>query len=377
MEPTTVIEVLDRLAQADVTLEEADRLIVRLAGRELDALPLVFRRLHDSREPSAVHAAARVLHRWTELPLAAALPPALRALIGERRVPDLNRLAAAALLEALDDPMEDAELVSYLNDPGALKREALALAVRSLVDPFAAINTLESLAHFPIRDVLHTIDDLARLGDPLAIALLVPLAHALNTDIAMSAVAALDAMGAGEALGGLRAVAAAHPDPTVRREAALTAERIGDTKVGGGRAAATPKTGASDPVDADPADVETASGGPADTEPAHVWIGDIGDATVLLITRRSRIDPTTIDALTIRTSYERGIVEYAATERVADGLRSVFAAFEQAGTTLRRIDILASSRHLEAATDRTLETGGGHGYAWAGWRAVLGSPPGE
>lgn len=385
MEPATILGVLDRLAQADVTVEEAERLIDRLAGSELEALPLVFRRLHDAREPSAVHAAARVLQRWIDLPFAPALPPALRALVAEQGVSDLNRLAAAALLEALDDPMDDAELIERLDDPAALKRQALTTAVDALADPFAAINTLEALAHFPLRDVLHTIDDLARLGDPRAIVLLVPLAHALNGDVAISAVAALDALSALGALDtlaaadgatGLQPVAAAHPDPTVRREAEVTADRLGEAGHLGITAAEDRPTAYSGPIaivppaNESPTSDSPASGSSGDV-PAEIWIGELDESAVLIIARPSRIDPATLDVLTIRTKEKRGIVEYAAAERVAGGLDSVRAAFESAGTPMRRIDVEAAFEHLEAATVRTLESGGGRGYAWAAWRPVL------
>ena len=373
VEPKTIAGTLDRLAQADVTVEEAKRLIGRMKGQELDALPLVFRRLHDAHEPAQVHAAALVLRSWSDLPLAAALPPALRTLIAERSVADLNRLAAAALLEAFDDPMDDAELAGLLDDPAALKRAALSTAVQTLGDPFAAMNTLEALAQFPTQDVLRTIDDLARLGDPTAVSLLVPLAHAAEVDIAISAVAALDTLlsrsalttsnggddhetqdaptaqssvGVPEAREGLHAVAEAHPDPSVRHEAGVTRARLA-TKAGVSKAFHS-------------------------LPPVEVWIGDVETGAVLLIARRSAIDPSLYAALTIRTTTEEGIIEYAAVERLPSGPEPVKAAFEESGTQLRVIDPLRAHEHLEASTELTLETGAGKGYAWAAWRAVLG-----
>jgi hypothetical protein len=211
-------------------------------------------------------------------------------------------------------------------------------------------------------------------------------------------------------LPGLQAVAVAHADDSVRREAGLTAERLGraaarptDPSDGSGPVTAAgphaasgrrsdafapePEVGAGTQTQAGDAmaAVDAIAAGeaiaaddtvpPADASAVEAWLADIEDGAVLLLARRSRVDPATLDALTIRTDAQSGIVEYAIAERAADGLRSVHEAFERAGTPLRPIDAAHAAIIMDAATELTLEAGHGHGYAWAGWRAVLGRPP--
>lgn len=355
-------DVLARLADPATTRDGALSEMARLDGRELGALPRVFAALRDGAHPAEIQAAARLLRRWAALPLSDALPAALRAVVAEPRVGDMNKLAAAALLESLGHPLDELELARALADPAELKRSALARLLEASARPHALAHALERIEALPVERLLALVDDLTALGRPEATGILAALAHAGDPDVAVSAVAALDALGLPDALGVLPAIARHHADDTVREQAARTMARL----------PAAPQTKGTAPANG------TAAGAaPAGDRPgARAWAQSgptaSGDRVWLL---EAPVDAGgTRDVLTVLLRPGLGIARYALVgdqdEANVAALRSRLA---EGGIGLEAMTPAAARAALEVATAEMLAGRRDRGVAWATWRAVL--PP--
>lgn len=355
-------EVLARLADPATTRDDARVAMAQLDGRELAALPWVFAALRTGDDPARIQAAARLLRRWAALPLADALPAALRAVVAEARVGDLNKLAAAALLESLGHPLDELELARSLADPQALKREALARLVDASARPAALAHALESMADLPVDRLLAIVDDLVALGRPEARPILAALAHAGDPDVAVSAVAALDALGAPDELGALPAVARHHADATVRRQAARTMARLPAPRPSRPHGAVN---GAGEPPAAGARSLARAW---AQDEP-----GTSGDRVWLVATPPDARGAC--EVLTVLLRPGAGIARYALVgDQDGAAVEALRARMAEGGVALVEASPDAAHAALEAATGETLAAGGDRGVAWAAWRAVLPPP---
>jgi len=359
-------DVLARLADPATTRDDALAQMARLDGRELGALPHVFAALRAGEHPADIQAAARLLRRWAALPLADALPAALRAVVAEALVGDMNKLAAAALLESLGHPLDELELARSLRDSAALMRDALARLLEASARPPALAHALESIEAMPVDRQLALVDDLTTLGRPEATSILAALAHAGDPDVAVSAVAALDVLGLPDALGALPAIARHHADATVREQAARTMARLPIASRPAGRAEANgafdqPPTGA------------TSTG---DLSAARVWAqvgpGTAGDRVWLVAAppdaRGAR------DVLTVLLRPGAGIAHYVLVgDQDEDAVATLRVRLAEGGVELEAASPAAARAALEAATAEMLAGRRDRGVAWATWRAVL--PP--
>jgi hypothetical protein len=343
MDQPTAGDVLARLSDPATSQAEAEALMAGLDGREAESALPVFSLLHDARDEAELHAAVRLLARWADRPVAQALRPALAALVAEPGVGDLNRLAAADLLSAYGQPVDRVDLAARLNDPVALAQGAVKSALAAVGDPLALVNFLDALQREPQSLVLRLIDDLATLGDRRAVAVLVPLAQTPDADLAASAVVALDALGAAEAVDMLVTVASAHPDETVRRQADLVVRRLADHR---------PRR----------------AGGPL--AEAFLSPPDARGGQYVVLLRR---DEGRTGMLTLYHTPDAGVVQYAAAGLVdvADQA-SLFDRLEAAGQPLSPASAAEAERVLEAAALRTLAAGGSEAIGYAAWPWVLG-----
>ena len=117
----------------------------------------MFSRLHDTTDESELHATIALLSRWSDRPVAEALPKALRTMIAEPGVRDLNKLGAADLLRALGQPVDDEALLASLEDPSALAARALRLAVAASQRPPALANALDAVSKMPTAHIVSLI----------------------------------------------------------------------------------------------------------------------------------------------------------------------------------------------------------------------------
>lgn len=351
MRDAEIDRLLDRLARPGMSLAEAETLIGALDGREVQALPAVFRALHDAPTPARLNAAVQILRRWSDRPVAAALPNALRALIGESAVADLNKIAAAGLLAVLGQPIDDRDLAAALDDPGALAAAALADAVAASRSPAVLARFIDAVAGWDERRVVDLCDDLAGLGDPAAGHILGCIACRPDHDVAIAAIAAIDRLAAAGAARLVALVAAAHPDDRVRRQAGLTLRRLGEGRAapGGGRSAA----GA--------ADVPT---------PTRAWLSPDGAARAVVVARP--VGAGDVHDVYTAIAGDEGIVSYAAAERVdARGLAYVVAQLAAGGLPAAPVEVEAAADVLAAASARTMAGDGARAIGFAAWAAWL------
>lgn len=383
-----VDQLLDRLASRALTADEAEALIALLDGQEAAAMPAVFRRLHDAATEQELHAAVRILARWIGRPVAAALPPALRALLTEPAVADLNKLAAADLLRDLGQPVDVDVLAACLRDPDAVAERALAVAVRASRRPPALANALDSIAIMPAPHVRSLIDGLTQLGQAGAAPLLAALTHHPDEDVSVSAVAAIDVLGLAEA-GELLAIAAAqHPSRAVRDQAWLTLERVSGpgfpdispaaegsssgagvvTRAGSGFAG---QPGSSSAGDGEPPD---AGGRPRPLGMVHMSAEDpvTGRFAVLAKAGESSSRGETLyDVLTVHYHDEDGVRQYAAAE-LATGrdIEDLLAELAAAGVPAAREDPETVRDALRRASGRSL-AGGVTALGYLAWPTFL------
>jgi len=342
------------------------------AGCELEALPLVFARLRGASTAEDARAAGQVLARWTDLPLAAAVPPALRTLIAERGVSDLSRLVAAAVLEAYGDAMTDAELVQHLDDPAALERNLLDRALSALRHPAGSIRLAERLQAMPQETVLALADGLA---DPMrhgsgAASLLLALAHSRAFDTAIAGIGALDGYTAIPAsiLDGLETVAMRHPEPGVRRQAEATLGRLPGLPPL--TTAGSPEAGLRALAGGQLADQQGHSGVALMAWPAAAEVDAMASGAMEAVSKPGLEEhDRKHDVLSIRLRAGE-FAEYAlAPDLAGPVLDQLVEAFSARGAPLVGVDPEALRRRLEEASGITLASGGASGTAWAAWRA--------
>ncbi|MEO8083536.1 MAG: hypothetical protein ABI780_06925 [Ardenticatenales bacterium] len=356
MKNREIERLMARLGQPELSLAEAEAMIGELDGREVIALPAVFRTLHDATTPATINAAVQVLRRWVDLPLAAALPNALRALIQEDDVPDLNKIAAAGLLALLGAPLDDLELAEALDDPGTVVAESLADGVAATASPTALVQFLDALVGWSAAALIDLCHDLAALDDAAAGRILGPLALMPDRDVAIAALAAIEQLGARSAIGALQAAVRAHPDDDVRRQAAQTLRRLPAAVV---RAVFPSDTmGTAQPL----ADERIPSGEPS------AWMSGGADRRAVILARRAGAT----DAHDVFTAVvnDSGIATYAAAERVGDeGLAFVRARLAAGGLMVSEVDPIQAEAVLSTAVERTVAAGEAVSVGYAGWWA--------
>lgn len=309
-----VRDLVTRLSDPHLTTEEAVPLLAAFDGHEGEAALPLFGLLHDTVEPAVLHTVSRILSRWSALPVARALVPALEALLGESSVQPLNKMAAAGLLELFGSPVDYAGLAGGLDaeSVGRVGQEALETLLRSGNRPLALSNALERIGEMPEDLVMDLIDDLRRLDDARAEPLLAALSHAADPDVAVAAVAALDALGRPEAQDALLRVSAHHHDSTVRAQARQTLARIGERERTG-VAAGRPKPSPS----------------PAARLTNHGRVGDDQALRLLLMAVADPRHPGLHDVYVAVLDPERGLRSYATAEGLSEaaleGLRERMA----------------------------------------------------
>ncbi len=340
---------LSALSDPSVSLERAETLMAAWDGRELEALPTAFAWLHDAVAEDEIHAVTRLLLRWRDTDAGRVLPRVLRAMVGEAEVGDLNKIAAAGLLAVFGEPLHDADLAAYVQDPGAVKKAAL----RRVLDPrqgrLAIVNTIDHLAEREAEDLLPLIDDLAALGEPMGARLLAPLAHHVDPEIAVSAVAALDQLAAWRAGPAIAAVATNHPDEGVRTQAALTARRLD--------AARPSATAARPPLDG--------------LAIRHARWED--GRSVLLISAPNHDQSGVRELITLHLAPGEIIAESAVLERVAQAsIDEVESTLTEAGARIEDAPIDVATELLERATAHTLRApSSASSMGWLAWRELV------
>jgi len=360
MDHATIDDLLTRLAEPSTTVEAAEAIMARFDGHEVEAALPVFQRLHDATDRRALHAAARLLTRWRDRPVTQALVPALGALLRERAVGDLNKIAAAGVLEAIGQPVDYPALLGQLKDLRAVARESLEAALREADRPYTLANVVDRLAHMPRDQVLAVIDDIVAIEDLRAVPILVALAHLPDADVAVSAIAALDWLEATAAATALARVAGAHADETVRREAERTLERLDRRRQIPASEAARRQHGAGDSP--------RISAVSAYTSPVRA--GDGGQLVVLAVPHPS--NAAWQDVLTVYATTSEGIRECAALEQVtADRFAALRAECAAAGVPLAPAELPAALARLDGATARAMAGGGLDRVGHIVWFAFL------
>ena len=353
------------LARPGLSLAEAEAFIGAFDGREVAALPAVFRALHDAPNAAELNAAVQVLRRWSTLPLAAALPKALHALIREAGVNDLNKIAAAGLLMLLGEPVDDVELAQSLDDPGALAVASLADAVAASVSPAALVHFLDTLADWDDGRIIELCHDLVATRAPDAGRILGPLVCSPNRDVAIAALAAVERLAAGPARRSIAVAARAHSDEDVRRQAELTLGRLAAIAPGGGSGGES-RTGGG--ASAGEAPVNGTRSGP------RVWVSSEGERRAVVLAAAAGDDGAS-DIFTAVVSPD-GIVSYAAAERVgSEGVEYVLAQLASGGLGVVDVEISAAEAVLSQATARTLVGGAVRSVGYAAWGAWLPCEP--
>lgn len=334
--------VLDRLADPTLSRAEAEALMASLDGHEAEAVVPAFWTLHNATGEGELHAAVTLLARWSDRPVGRALPPALRALLVEPDVADLNKLVAADLLATYGEPVSATALAANLRDPSLLAERAVRLALAAVADPLALVNFLDALTREPQGLILALIEDLVALEDPRAVAILAPLAQAADADVAVSAVVALDELGPVDDHGALVRVALHHPDDTVRAQADIVLRRLGE------------------PPPPAPGDART---------DAYLSAGHADGGQIVVLVRRAG---RAVGALTLLLSPTAGVVQYAAVEHLTDTeVAELLARLARDGRTLAPASADTARQALALASARTLESGGALAVGYAAWPWVL------
>ncbi len=338
-------EILLCLAHPDTDRETAETLMAQLDGRETDGVMEAFRWLHDAADEAELHAAVMLLARWAERPVAAALSPALRALLAEPGPADLNKLAAADLLVRYGQSVARSDILAHVRDPSALARAALRTALAEAArDPLTLVRFLDTLADQPQDLVIALIEDLVAVEDAAAVAMLAPLAQTSDADIAVSAVAAIDELGLADAAAALALVAASHPDATVRQEADQTMSRLPP---------AMPRQSAGRPV--------------------QVWLAATDGGGQYVVVASPGEEGATQGVLTLYHTPAAGVVRYGTLELVtAEELVALLHQLADAGHPAAPASLGLAAWHLEAAAARTLLAGGATAVGYAAWPWILG-----
>lgn len=354
--PALVAEVLAGLAAPATSAAQAEALMARLDGHEVEALLPAFRELHDAADEGVLHASARLLARWSEHPVAAALKPALNALLGEPAVPDLNKLVAAGLLEILGEPVNLSMLRRAVADPAAVARHALGVVLAKSADPFAVLHFLDGLADAEPELVLAVAEDLAHTKDVRAGRILGPLTWSADDEIAQVA---------RTALAELRRARSATPALDARRAA----------YPGNGRSAPKELKEPEEPKESAPQkSTLKISAETTGTTRVAAYLSapgaDSGRLAVLVVPSAS--DPDLRDVLTIYVTNEAGVRKYGSMELLGPAqVDALLGTMADGGVVPRPADAADVAQVLEAAAERTRATGGARAVGWAVWRQIL------
>lgn len=353
-----VRDLVTRLSDPHLTTEEAVPLLAAFDGHEGEAALPLFGLLHDTAEPAVLHTVSRILSRWSALPVARALVPALEALLGESSVQPLNKMAAAGLLELYGSPVDYPSLAGGLDaeSVGRVGQEALETLLRSGDRPLALSNALERIGEMQEDLVMDLIDDLRRLDDLRAEPILAALSHAGDPDVAVAAVAALDALGRPEAHDALLRVSAHHHDPSVRAQARRTLARLGERErtEAAGRPAASP--------------------GPAVRLTSHGRLGDDQALRLLFLAVEDAPHVGLHDVFVAVLDPERGLGSYATAEGLSPealaGLRERIAYGAEPLTPISSAQ--AQWALQEAANHALAREAGGVAVVHVPWLRLLG-----
>lgn len=309
--------------------------MARLDGREPDASLPLFETLRQSDQPEILHATTRVLSRWSDRPVAVALRPALEALLEERGVADLNRMAAAGLLEVYGQEVDYPKLLRRMEDLGGVARRAIEPILRAGGSPFSLSRILDQLSRMPRAQILALIDDLRETGDARAELLFSALAHAPDPDLAVAALAGLDALVLEESAPALQRVAERHADEMVRRQAALTRSRV------------------------EVAEEEDAEPAPIDVGAALAFASAPGPAgSALLLALRGRESDGLWNVLTLFAG-EAGTSRHLLVEGLDDAeLEAVRARFTEQSLPLEPLALTEARRMMDAAVRAGMATAG-------------------
>jgi hypothetical protein len=356
-------DLVRRLSDPTTSAEEAERVMSVLDGHEPKAALPLFGLLGSTAEPAVLYAVSRLLARWARRPVTAALMPALESMIREPGVADLNRMAAAGLLETYGREVDYVRFVRNLNDLDSVARRAAASLLPAFHDPFALINVLDQLASMSVERVLGLIDEVTELGDSRAEPFLAALAHSGNPDVAISAIAAIDILRLLLSGRTLDRVAKHHPDEGARAQARATLVRTSgfspELRTDGQGSAAVPTATA-----------------PSPRSKASRIVAETVEATdsgqLLLLRRASELQRDAWDVFTIHLGGE-GAGPHAVAERLnASEYAALRSRFERAAALLEPQSTEMALANLERAADRTLRSGGGLGsVAYAVWLPIL------
>jgi hypothetical protein len=333
------LRLFDRLRDPALSQAEAEALFLAVDGHEAElALPL-FARLRATRDPIELRAVSRLLGRWRDRPVARALVPALQTLLVEPGVADLNRMTAAGLLERLGEPVDYPPLLERIEDLQAVARDATYRALEASSNPASLAATLNQLARMPQDQVLAFVDDLADLGDGRAGPVLAALLHAASPDVAIAALAAIDALGLRSFDPSLARAGAHHWDAVVRRQATNLRERLAPTRPD------APREPASD-ADAPKPAIRALATLPTDT-----------DSRILVLVTNSPGSAERVDLITIHLD-ATGIGRRDEAERLdPDGLARLVEGFEAMGLPLVDLGPAEARSVLEVATARSMAAG--------------------
>ena len=348
-----VRDLVARLSDPLLTTAEAVPLLAAFEGHEGEAALPLFGLLHDSTEPAVLRTVSRIMARWSVLPVARALVPALEMLLGEPTVPPLNKMAAAGLLEVYGSPVDYPRLAGDLDAESVdrVGQEALETLLRAGRRTLALSNALEKIGEMPQDLALDLIDDLGRLGDARAEPILAALSHAADPEIAVSAVAALDTLGRPEAQDALLRVAAHHKDPTARAQARRTLTRLGDL---------------------DPAAL--AASGPLPRLKAHGRKGDDRTTRLLFLSVTDPRHTGLHDVFVAVLDRERGLRSYATAEGLSDNaLESLRQRMAAGDEPLEPFSLAEAQWALQEASNRSLaQEGHGAAVAHVVWLRLMG-----
>jgi hypothetical protein len=351
-----------------------------------------------------------LLVRWLDRPVAGALPPALRTMLAEPDVRDLNKLAAADLLRALGQPVDDEALAQAVSDPRSIALRALRVAVDASRRPPALANALDAVSKMPPAHVIGVIDDLTTAGDPGAAGLLAALTHHPDEDIAVSAVGAIEILRLSAACRLLSIAAASHPSEVVRVQAGLTLERLrtgtasrtlqhtdvpstdespgvapeaphqgegADEDLGAQRAAAGGAHHAASESDS-VADNGSDSGTSGARMPVRAFMSDADEEAgqFVVVARLGGVERASgralYDVLTVHVHDADGVRRFAVAELVtAEDLRELLGEMAKGGVQLHRARAAEAAAALEQGSARTLLAGGAAMLGYLAWPAFI------
>ena len=318
--------ILDELSRPETDKLRAEELISSFDGHEMESSLAVFARLRDTEDAAELHAVSRLLARWAGTPVAMAIVPAMKAMLEEPDVGDLNKMTAAGLLEVYGQSVDYAGFLSQLKDLEGVAEQSLESMLRTAEHPMTASRFLERMAGQSTEQVLRFIDDCAGLADTRSVFFLRCLIHVSDPDIAVSALSYLEVLKIAAAADDVQRVARCHHDPAVREQAGFVLRSL--------RMEAGTNGGAAGP--------------PTDLTRFECF-GSKGDS-ILLISYRNDF-ATARSLLSLHIDEEKGIQGYALAEDLdSAGFKEVRAQFEKGGMPMEPISI----EHAQAKFDQAV-----------------------